>query len=60
MYEYVCDRLIPGCSHKETGDTPEALREKAIAHLHEHHDMGYIDDEVSVRLTSAIVPAQAH
>ena len=43
MFEFVCDRILPGCSHKEKGDTPEAVREKAIAHLHEHHDMAYID-----------------
>ncbi|MFC2153133.1 DUF1059 domain-containing protein [Actinomycetota bacterium] len=56
----MCDRLIPGCSHKETGDTLQAAREKAIAHLHEHHGMDYIDDDVAVRITSAIGPAQAH
>ena len=54
MYEYVCDHIIPGCTHKETGDTPEAVREKAIAHLHEHHDMSYIDEDVSQRIGLAI------
>ncbi len=54
MYEFVCDHIIPGCTHKETGDTPEAVHEKAIAHLHEHHDMSYIDDETSLKLQGAI------
>ena len=42
MYEYVCDRIIPGCTYEERGDTSEAVREKAIE-LHEHHRMDYID-----------------
>ena len=57
MYEFVCDHIIPGCTVKEQGDTPEAAREKAIAHLHEHHDMSYIDKSVMERIdTIAIRP----
>ena len=59
MYEFVCDRLIPGCTHLETGDTPEAVREKALAHLHERHGMEYLDGEAKTRLGLAIVPVQA-
>jgi len=59
MFEFVCDRLIPGCSHRETGDTPEAVREKAVKHLHEHHGMEYIDGGTSSQLDSLIVPSQA-
>lgn len=57
MFEYVCDRLIPGCSHSETGDTPEAVREKALKHLHEHHGMDYLDAGTSSELDSLIVPS---
>jgi hypothetical protein len=56
MYEYACDRLILGCSHRETGDTPEADREKALKHLHEHHDMEYLDAGTSSQVDSLIVP----
>ena len=59
MYEFVCDRLIPGCDHRETGDTPEAVREKAMKHLHEHHGMEYIDGDTSAKLDLVIVPIQA-
>jgi hypothetical protein len=55
----VCDRLIPGCSHRETGDTPEAVREKALKHLHEHHDMEYLDAGTSSQVDSLIVPLLA-
>jgi predicted small metal-binding protein len=59
MFEYVCDRLIPGCPHHETGDTPEAVREKALKHLHEHHGMEYIDGDTSSQLDSLIVISHA-
>jgi predicted small metal-binding protein len=59
MFEYVCDRLIPGCPHRETGDTPEAVREKAVKHLHEHHGMEYIDGDTSSQLDSLIVISHA-
>lgn len=50
MYEFVCDRIIPGCTHKDRGDTPEAVREKAIAHLREGHGMDYIDEELITKI----------
>ena len=59
MYEFVSGRLIPGCTHRETGDTPAAVREKALAPLHERHGMEYLDGEAKTRLGLAIVPGQA-
>lgn len=58
MFEFVCDRVIPGCTHRETGDTPEAVREKALAHLHDHHGMDYIDEPVQAKITAAILGAR--
>ncbi len=57
MFEYACEMLIPGCTHREKGETPERVREKAIEHLHEHHGMEYIDDDMGARLKLAILPA---
>jgi predicted small metal-binding protein len=59
VYEFVCDKIIPGCTYKETGDTPEAAREKAIAHLHEHHDMDYIDNPQTPDLSVAVIRLHA-
>ena len=59
MFEYVCDRLIPRCSHRDTGETPEAVREKALKHLHEHHDMEYLDGKTSTTIDSLIVQTHA-
>lgn len=58
MFEFVCDRLIPGCSHRETGDTPEAVREKALIHLREHHGPEYVDGTTASQISSLIVPTQ--
>ncbi|MFO7547651.1 MAG: DUF1059 domain-containing protein [Acidimicrobiia bacterium] len=55
MFEFVCDRIIPGCTHKESGDTVEEVRELARTHLHEHHGMEYLDESWEQRLGSAIV-----
>ncbi|MEN8114808.1 MAG: DUF1059 domain-containing protein [Actinomycetota bacterium] len=54
MFEYLCDHVIPGCTTKETGDTSEAVKEKAIKHLHEHHDMEYLDEPTIARVDAAI------
>jgi predicted small metal-binding protein len=59
MFEYVCERLVPGCSHRETADTPEAVREKALKHLHEHDGMEYIDGGSTSHVDDVIVPSQA-
>ena len=46
MFEFVCDHIVPGCTTKERGDTPEAVREKALKHLHDHDGFEYIDDNL--------------
>jgi predicted small metal-binding protein len=58
MFEYVCDHVIPGCTTKETGETPEAVREKALEHLEKNHDMAYIDGPTLDKISLAIVPMQ--
>ncbi len=54
MYEFACDQIIPVCPGKETGDTPEAVREKAVRHLHEHHGIEYLDQDLTERIAKAI------
>lgn len=43
VYEFVCDRIIPGCTHTETAESLEAAREKAEKHLREHHQREALD-----------------
>ena len=38
MFEFVCERLIPGCTSKEQGDTREKAIAKAERHMQDHHD----------------------
>lgn len=59
MFEFVCDRIIPGCSYTERGDTEEKLLEQAMDHLRERHNMEYIDKPLEGRLTSiGILPVK--
>jgi predicted small metal-binding protein len=55
VYEYACDRVVPGCTVKITGDTPERVREKAREHLREHHGMEYVDQPKTDVLDLAVV-----
>jgi predicted small metal-binding protein len=43
VFEFVCDRIIPGCKDVERGDTHEKVLEQAMDHLREDHGMDYID-----------------
>jgi predicted RNase H-like HicB family nuclease len=54
MFEYVCEHVIPGCTTREQGDTPEAVREEARRHLHEHHGTEYLDEALEMRIGAAI------
>ena len=47
MFEFVCDHVVPGCTHRETGDTKERAMEKAREHLNEHHGMEYLDSNTT-------------
>ena len=55
MYEFVCDRVIPGCFHKETAQTQKEAREKARQHLKEHHSWESIDDSQQLKIDMAIM-----
>ena len=59
MFEFACERIIPGCSFTERGDTKEKLLEQAMDHLRERHNMDYIDKPLEGRLLSVgIVPVK--
>lgn len=53
-YEFVCDRIIPGCTHTETAKTKEEARQKAERHMKDHHEMEYLDAGQSTRIDMAI------
>lgn len=45
MFTFVCERLIPGCTHEDTAESRAEAREKAIEHLAGYHRMEYLNDK---------------
>lgn len=50
MFEYVCDHLVPGCTHKDRDETREKLLDRAAIHLREHHDLDHHDEPIAETL----------
>ena len=55
MFEFVCDRIIPGCTHVERGDTHEKVLEQAMDHLRERHGTEHIDESWEERVRGAVI-----
>ena len=55
MYEFICDRLIPGCTHTETAETKEEAKKKARQHLTDHHRFETMDDSQQIKIDMAIM-----
>lgn len=50
MYDFVCDHIIPGCTHKEHGEDKADVYEKAARHLREHHAFDHGDEPIATTL----------
>ncbi|MEX1091692.1 MAG: DUF1059 domain-containing protein [Acidimicrobiia bacterium] len=50
MYEFLCDRVIPGCTHKERGPNREEVHERAMEHMREHHKDDHAVEETRDRV----------
>lgn len=50
MFEFVCDHLVPGCTHKDHDTEQDRLLERAAVHLREHHDLDHRDERVGTAL----------
>ena len=46
VFEFVCDRIIPGCTHEDRDKSKEQLLERAAAHLREHHNLDHHQDPI--------------
>ncbi len=61
MFTYVCNRIVPGCSHEVTEESLEEARAKAIEHLEGYHKMEYLNDmrlaDAASKLDGAIFPS---
>jgi hypothetical protein len=37
MYDFICEKLIPGCTHTDSDEDRDKLLERATLHFQEHH-----------------------
>lgn len=57
MFEFVCDHVVPGCSHKDRDESREKLLERAAVHLREHHNLDHHDERIAQALkTTGVMP----
>ena len=50
MFEFVCDHIEPGCTHKDQDEKQEELFDRAVAHLMEHHNLDYAHEPLAENL----------
>lgn len=50
MYEFLCDHIFPGCTHKDQDEVKADVLERAAKHLREHHDLDSHDDRITTAL----------
>lgn len=50
MYQYLCERIIPGCTFTDEDRSREQLMERVDAHLREKHDLDRHDDRIAAAL----------
>jgi predicted small metal-binding protein len=46
LYEFICDRIIPGCTYEERGEKEEEVLEQAMIHFKEHHAFHHHNDPI--------------
>lgn len=55
MYKFVCEHIVPGCTHTDEAESREELMERVAVHLDEHHNLDHRQDRiVEVLQTEAI------
>ena len=52
LFEFVCEKLIPGCGHKDHDEKEERLLERAAEHLRVHHTVDHFEEPVDETLRS--------
>lgn len=50
LFDYICERLIPGCSHEDKDENEEELLERAAEHLRVHHTTDHFDEPIDETL----------
>jgi predicted small metal-binding protein len=50
VFEYVCDRIIPGCTYTDRDESREKLMERVGTHLAQKHGKDRHDDRIASAL----------
>lgn len=50
MFRYICDHIVPGCTHKDSDADRDRLLERVGVHLREHHDLNHRDERIAKAL----------
>lgn len=53
MFEFICDRVVPGCPHKDKAESRDELMERVAVHLREKHGLDYHDAPVAEALKTS-------
>jgi len=57
VFRFVCDHIVPGCSHVDEDASQEKLLERVAVHLREHHDLDHRDERIAAALkTTGVMP----
>ena len=56
MYQFVCEHLVPGCEFKAQKVSEEEAHDVAKDHLHERHQVEYVDDNAWEMIARAVMP----
>ena len=50
LFEFVCDHIVPGCTHTDKDESRDALMERVAVHLRERHNLDHRADPVAETL----------
>lgn len=50
MFEYVCEHIVPGCTHTDKDESREKLMERVAVHLRQKHNLDYQADPIAETL----------
>jgi predicted small metal-binding protein len=51
MFQFICDKLIPGCTHTDEDEDRDKLLERAARHYEEHHDLEHHHEPIADTLS---------
>ncbi len=56
MFEFICEHIFPGCTHRDKDSSEDELIHRAEIHLREHHNLDRHDDRIGEALKHTGMP----